>query len=120
MILAAFTWAACEGAGRPPGSGSRRTAAPVVTTRGDEVTLRGRVTAVYGEYVFAVGSEVERVIVVTSARIGATIGRDVDVTGRVRICRRQELEAELGVDLVAAHAELENRSCLVASIARLR
>jgi hypothetical protein len=96
-----------------------RTAASVATTRGDEVTLRGRVTAAYGDYVFAVGSEVERVIVVTGTRLGATIGREVGVTGRVRTCRRQELEGELGVDLAPAHQELENRSCLVASVARL-
>ncbi|HWI04561.1 MAG TPA: hypothetical protein VNT52_12185 [Acidimicrobiales bacterium] len=96
-----------------------RTTASVPTTRAGEVTLRGRITAAYGDHVFAVGSEVERVIVVTGARVGAAIGREVDVTGQVRTCRRQDLEGELGVDLAPAHQELENRSCLVASVARL-
>lgn len=59
-------------------------------------------------------------IVVTLTPVGASVGRDVDVTGRVRTFRRAELEAELGVDLGPAANELEERSCLVASVARLR
>ena len=77
-------------------------------------------TAFFGAHLFAVGSGAERVVVVTATPMAVSIGRDVDVTGRVRTFRRLELEAELGVDLGEGANELENSSCLVASVARLR
>ena len=91
----------------------------VTTTRGDEITLRGRITATFGPHVFAVGSGAERVIVVTATPVAASVGRDVDVTGRVQTFRREELEAQLGVDLGPAPDALENGSCLLASVANL-
>lgn len=92
----------------------------MTSRRGDEITLSGRVTASYGIHVFAVGSGTERVIVVTLTPVGVSVGREIDVTGRVRTFRRAELEAELGVDLGPAADQLEDMSCLVASVARLR
>lgn len=74
----------------------------------------------FGDHLFAVGSGAERVVVVTATPVKAWIGSEVDVTGRVRTFRRQELEAELGVDLGPRANELEENSCLVASFARLR
>ena len=93
-----------------------------VTTmpRMDEITLSGRVTAAYGPHIFVVGSGAERVVVVTGMPVAVAVGRDVDVTGQVRTFHRRELEAELGVDLGSAANELENGSCLLASVARLR
>jgi len=120
-VLAALTaaWVACEGP-RTPERASKQTTVAVPATRANEITLSGRVTAAYGTHIFAVGSGAERVIVVTGTPIAVSVGRDVDVTGQVRTFRRQELEAELGVDLGPAANELENVSCLVASVARLR
>ena len=99
---------------------SQRPTASVRTERGGELTLSGRVTASFGAHIFAVGSGAERVVVVTATPVTVSIGRDVDVTGRVRTFRRQELEAELGVDLGEGANELEDTSCLVASVARTR
>ena len=91
-----------------------------MTQRADEITLSGRVTESFSAYLFAVGSGAERVVVVTATPVGVSIGSDVDVTGRVRVFRRQELEAEFGIDLGPSANELEQTSCLVASVARLR
>lgn len=57
---------------------------------------------------------------VTATPVAVSVGSDVDVTGRVRTFRRQELEDELRVDLGPGANELEETSCLVASVARLR
>ncbi len=57
---------------------------------------------------------------VTVIPIRVSIGSEVDVTGRVRIFRRQALAAELGIDLGPETNELEDDSCLVASFARPR
>ena len=92
----------------------------MVTPRADEITLSGRVTALFGAHLFAVGSGAERVVVVTATPVRVSIGSDVDVTGRVRTFRRQEIETELGVDLGERANELEETSCLLASVARLR
>lgn len=118
LLVLATAWTACEGPGAEPAS--RRPTATVVTPMADEITLRGRVTAFLGRHLFAVGSGAERVVVVTATPVAVSIGSHVDVTGRVRIFRRQELEAELGVDLGQGANELEETSCLVASVARLR
>ena len=91
-----------------------------MTPRADEITLSGRVTASFGAHVFAVGFGAERVVVVTATPLAVSIGSDVDVTGRVRTFRRRELEADLGVHLGQETNELEETSCLVASVARLR
>ena len=120
LLLLATAWAACEGQGASVEPASRRPTPSVTTPRGDELTLSGRVTASFGAHVFAVGSGAERVVVVTATPVAVFIGSDVDVTGRIRIFRRQELEAELGVDLGPGANELEDTSCLVASVARLR
>jgi len=113
--------AACGGAGRSIEPASLHPTSSVTTLgRADEIALSGRVTAAYGPHVFVVGSGAERVIVVTEMPVAVSVGRDVDVTGRVRTFRRLELEAELGVDLGAAANELENASCLLASVARIR
>ena len=120
LVVLATAWAACEGPGASVEPAPRGPTASVVTERADEITLSGRVTASFGAHVFAVGSGAERVVVVTATPVAASIGRDVDVTGRVRTFRRQELEAELGVDLGQGADGLEETSCLVASVARLR
>ena len=91
-----------------------------MTPRGGDISLSGRVTASFGAHVFAVGSGAERVVVVTAAPVGVSVGSDVDVTGQVRTFRRQELEAELGIDLGQEANELEETSCLMASVTRLR
>ena len=119
LVVLATAWPACHG---PDGSAepAPQPTASVTTQRGDEITLSGRVTESFGAHVFAVGSGAERVIVVTVTPAGVSIGGDVDVTGRVRTFRRVELEAELGVDLGSATNELEEESCLVASVTRLR
>ncbi len=115
MALAACT--APEGSAVPPPAQS--TVGPT-TERGDTLTLSGPVTASFGPYVFAVGSGVERVIVVTRVRTGAMPGATVDVTGRVRAFHRQQLEAELGVDLGPETDQLSDDRCLVATTARVR
>jgi hypothetical protein len=120
LVVLATAWAACEGPGASVEPASRRPTATAVTTVADEITLTGRVTAFLGLHLFAVGSGAERVVVVTATPVAASVGSHVDVTGRVRIFRRQELEAELGVDLGQGANELEETSCLVASVARLR
>lgn len=99
---------------------SRPASLVTTTVHFDEITLSGRVTGAYGPHVFAVGSGVERVIVVTATPVAFSVGSDVDVTGHVRTFRRQELEVELGVDLGPSAVSLEDGSCLVASNARLR
>ena len=119
MVLAT-AWTACEGPGAPVEPASQGPAASVMTPRADEITLSGRVTASFGAHVFAVGTGAERVVVVTATPMAVSIGSDVDVTGRVRTFRRQELEADLGVNLGHEANELEETSCLVASVARLR
>ena len=121
LFVLAMAWAACEGP-RPTGEGASMptSASAPAPARGDEVTLSGRVTAAFGNHIFAVGSGAERVIVVTGTPAAVSVGRDVDVTGQVRTFRRAELEAELGVDLGPAANQLENLSCLVASAARVR
>ncbi len=117
----ATVWTACEGSGSSVEPASSPSTASVTTaSRGDDVTLSGRVTAAYGAHVFVVGSGAERVIVVTRAASRVSVGGDVEVTGRVAIFRRTELEAELGVDLGPAPHELENADCLVATVARRR
>ncbi|MDQ4133107.1 MAG: hypothetical protein M3179_07870 [Actinomycetota bacterium] len=83
--------------------------------RGAEVSVKGRVTATYGSHVFEVGSGPERVIVVLARPHVHVIGSDVEVTGRVRTFRRQEIEAELGVGLGPEVSPLEEASCLVAT-----
>lgn len=118
--MLATSWAACERPGTSVEPASQEPPASVIIDRADEITLSGRVTASFGPYVFAVGSGAERVVVVTATPVAVSIGRDVDVTGRVRTFRRQELERELGVDLGQRANELEETSCLVASVARLR
>lgn len=121
LFVVATALAACEGPGPSGETGSSPTSASApATTRDDEITLSGRVTAAYGNYIFAVGSGAERVIVVTGTPTAVSVGRDVDVTGQVRTFHRAELEAELGVDLGPAANQLENLSCLVASAARVR
>ena len=120
LLVVATAWTACEGPRASVEPASQRPTTSVSTPRGDELTLSGRVTASFGAHIFAVGSGAERVVVVTATPVGASIGRDVDVTGRVRTFRRQQLEAELGVDLGQGANELEDTSCLVASVARLR
>lgn len=120
VLLATTAWAACEGPRRSVQSASVQANGSVTTTRGDEITLRGRITAAFGPHVFAVGSGAERVIVVTATPVAAWVGRDVDVTGRVQTFRREELEAQLGVDLGAVPDALENGTCLVASVAHVR
>ncbi len=120
LVVLATAWTACEG---PGNSADRAPVQPTVsvttTTPGDDVTLSGRVTAAYGPHVFAVGSGAERAIVVTGTPVMVSVGSDVEVTGRVQVFRRGQLEAELGVDLGPAVDELENATCLVASVARL-
>ena len=120
LVALAAAWAACEGPGTPERASKQTTVSVPTTALADEITLSGRVTAAYGTHIFAVGSGAERVIVVTGTPIAVSAGRDVDVTGEVRTFRRQELEAELGVDLGPGADALENVSCLVASAARLR
>ena len=118
LVLLATAFSACEG---PRSSVEPASTVPVTTTpRGDEVTVSGRVTAAHGPHIFVVGSGAERVVVVTGTAAAVSVGRDVDVTGRVTVFRRRDLEAELGVDLGPAADELENGSCLVASVARAR
>jgi hypothetical protein len=117
VILASPMWAACEGRGRSVEPASSRPATSV--TRGDEITLRGRVTAAFSAHVFAVGSGAERVIVVTDAPTPASLGREIEATGRVSTFRPQELEAELGVDLDPATDALEDITCLLASMAQV-
>lgn len=85
----------------------------------DEVTVSGPVTKAYGDHVFALGSGVQRVVVVVSTPLLATVGSDVEVTGHMRPFRRSELESELGVELGPQASALENRECLVAASARL-
>ncbi len=121
LVVLATAWPACEGPGSSVEPASTHSAVPATTTpRGDEVTVSGRVTAAHGPHIFVVGSGAERVVVVTGAAAAVSVGRDVDVTGRVTVFRRRDLEAELGVDLGPAADELENGSCLVASVARPR
>ena len=120
LLVLATAWAACEGPGASVEPAHIGPTESVVTPRAGEITLRGRVTASFGAHVFVVGSGAERVVVVTATPVGVSIGRDVDVTGRLRTFRRQELEAELRVDLGPGANELEETSCLVASVARLR
>lgn len=114
-------WTACVGpdSARQPASG-QPTPSVTTTVHLDEITLSGRVTGAYGPHIFAVGSGPERVIVVIATPTAFSVGSDVDVTGHVRTFRRQELEAELGVDLGPAATSMEDGSCLVASVARLR
>lgn len=119
LVVLATAWTACGGPGASVEPASQGPAS-VMTARADEITLSGRVTASFGAHVFAVGSGAERVVVVTATPVAVSIGSDVDVTGRVRTFRRQELEADLGVHLGQETNELEETSCLVASVARLR
>ena len=119
LVVLSTAWAACEGPGAEKPA-PQRSAASVTSERGGEITLSGRVTAWFGAHLFAVGSGAERVVVVTTTPVRAAVGSDVDVTGRVRTFRRQELEAELGIDLGPPANELEDETCLVASVARLR
>ncbi len=121
LVVLAAAWTGCEGSGSSVEPASSPSTGSVTTpSRGDDVTLSGRVTAAYGAHIFVVGSGAERVIVVTRTATGVSIGGEVEVTGRVGIFRRAELEAELGVDLGPAADELENGSCLVATVARGR
>ncbi len=120
LVVLATAFSACEGPGSPVEPASTHSAVPATTTRGDDVTVSGRVTAAHGPHIFVVGSGAERVVVVTRTAAAVSVGRDVDVTGRVTVFRRRDLEAELGVDLGPAADELENGSCLVASVARAR
>ncbi len=82
--------------------------------------MSGRVTVTYGPHLFAVGSGREQVTVVVARPLPVTVGDEVEVSGRVRTCRRGELEAELGVALGPEMDGLENRSCLVAATTRVR
>ena len=86
----------------------------------DELSLSGRVTALYGDHVFTVGSGREQVNVVVARRVPVSVGSEVEVSGRVRTFRRAELEAELGIDLGPGVDALESRSCLVATTARVQ
>jgi hypothetical protein len=86
---------------------------------GEEITLSGRVTRMYGPHLFAVGSGPEQVTVVVVGPVAVTVGNDVEVSGSVRTCRRGALEAELGVALGPAIDGLEHGSCLVAATMRL-
>lgn len=112
VVLAAVP-AACGG------SGSGRSTPSVASAPGDDVTLSGQVTAIYGRHVFAVGSGVERVVVVMATPIQVTVGRDVEVTGRVRTFSREKLEAELAVEFGPDASRLEDSSCLLATTARV-
>ena len=121
LVFLASAWTACEGPGSSVAPASTQPTVSVTTaSRADDITLSGRVTAAYGAHIFVVGSGNEQVIVVAGTPAGASVGSDVEVTGRVTVFRRRELEADLGVDLGPAADELENDSCLVASAVRLR
>lgn len=93
-------------------------ATSTVRAPADELSLSGRVTAVYGDHVFTVGSGREQVNVVVARRVPVSVGSEVEVSGRVRTFRRAELEAELGIDLAGVDS-LERQSCLVATTARV-
>lgn len=84
---------------------------------GNEVTVKGRVTRAYTRHLFAVGTGAQQVIVVVPRGLGAKLGSDVEVTGRVRPFRRAELESELGVALGPEASALEDLDCLVATAA---
>jgi hypothetical protein len=119
LFLLAAALAACgdrdSAADRAP---SPSTSAPLRSA--EEVTLSGRVTVTYGPHLFAVGSGREQVTVVVAGPAPVTVGDEVEVSGRVRTCRRGELEAELGVALGPRLDELKNDSCLVAATTQLR
>ncbi len=51
--------------------------------------------------------------------IQVTVGRDVEVTGRVRTFSREKLEAELAVEFGPDASRLEDSSCLLATTARV-
>lgn len=120
VIVLAAAAVACGGAEGPAENQQSRSTVRVSTTRGDDISLTGRITAAYGAYVFAVGSGVERAIVVLRSPIGITVGKEIHATGRVRIFRRKELELELGINLGEEANGLENRSCLVATVAHVQ
>jgi hypothetical protein len=119
LLLLFATMAVACGGERPAGTQRSQSQRSVSSTRGGDISLSGVVTATFGTYVFAVGSGVEQVIVVTRAPTDAVVGGDADVTGRLRTFRREELELELGVDLGGETDVLENRSCLVATVAHV-
>ncbi len=119
LLMVFFAISAARGSGRPAGPEPSPPTVSVSTTRGDDISLSGRVTATYAPYVFAVGSGVERVVVVTHVPIGVMVGSDGDVAGQVRTFRGDQLESEFGVDLGPETNQLENRSCLVATVARV-
>ena len=121
LVVLAAACTACEGPGASEQPARRQPALSVTTAAPtDEITLSGRVTAAYGPHLFVVGSGAERVVVVTRMPVAVLVGSEVDVTGHARTFRRHELEVELGVALGAEADGLENGTCLVASIARLR
>ncbi|MGH9264301.1 MAG: hypothetical protein ACRD1D_06365 [Acidimicrobiales bacterium] len=115
LVLLAAVSMACGGSG----SGSGGSTSSAVSAHGDDVTLSGQVTAIYGRHLFAVGSGAERVVVVTATPIQVTVGRNVEVTGRVRTFSRAKLEAELAVQFGPHANRLEESSCLLATTARV-
>ena len=119
LVLLAAVFGGC--AGRD--GGTERAPEPATSAAlrpGEDVTLRGPVTSTYGAYVFAIGSGSSRAVVVVVPAPAVIVGRQVEVTGRVRTFRRRELEAELGVDLGPDVGPLEDGVCLVAMGARVR
>ncbi len=109
--------ASCAPGDGPAARGSNEIAPAIASTARDAVTLRGPVTQTYGPYVFAVGSGSERVVVVAAPAVAVGVGTTVEVTGRARTFRRDELEEALGGGVVLGPEtdELEGASCVVAT-----
>ena len=103
------------GHGGPDGAAPGPAPRPQLST-GRDVTVRGPVTQVLSGHVVTIGGAgQDPLVVVFRQPTAVTLGRVLEVTGRVRTFRAAELEAEVGTDLAAAVGRFEGATYLLVS-----